>query len=87
MESNEELQEYLIRLFEQLQEKTPDIAQELLTASRFATGSPSEFFHEAFSALQRVREGASTVLTQKETFDLACVISQIETAFNKIGGA
>lgn len=88
LESNQELFEYLVWLSNELRMKQQDeLARHLTHASRFASGSPSEFFHEAQLALCEVRDSASAALSPETIADLRSVIAQLSGSFKKIGGA
>lgn len=88
LKSNKELLDYLVELageLKQLNENT--VANDLLSASRFYNGSPSEFLHEAHCALinaKKICESKSYAI-QLENID--AVIRQIDFAFKQIGGA
>lgn len=59
----------------------------VIDASKFASGSLSEFLHEARIALARVLRLHEKDLPTKQTEDLRSVIRQIDDAFRRIGGA
>jgi hypothetical protein len=63
------------------------IAEELVRASRFATGSPSEFLHEAELAIRKTIDCCGDVLTPVQIDELKGVLKQIDEAFDDVGGA
>lgn len=88
LQNNEDLFEYLVQLGESLQaHKRSSLAENVNQASRFASGSASEFMHEAQLALTLVKENQPEYLSVDEMKDLEGVIAQIREAFQKIGGA
>jgi hypothetical protein len=85
--TNSELFDYLRWLADTLASGgCPKLADEVRIASRFAAGSPSEFLHEAQTALKRVMSG-DTPLTQAQLADVADAVEEIEGAFKTVGGA
>jgi len=88
LQNNEDLFQYLVELGGILQkhEKTA-LAEIVNQASRFASGSASEFMHEAQVALELVKRDQPEYLSTNQIGDLEEVISQIRMAFQKIGGA
>jgi hypothetical protein len=88
LSSNAELLEYLRHLVDELRRSDEsEFADVVLTASFFASGSPSEFLHEARTALGKVRLNCVGKLSSKEFEKLSSVIAQIDVAFRQIGGA
>lgn len=88
LQNNNELLDYLVWLSAELKSKDqPEAAEAVCIASRFAIGSPSEFFHEALESLKQVRTKCASVLNPSQLADLTSVVEQIEVAFRKIGGA
>ncbi|MES2996027.1 MAG: hypothetical protein V4733_04370 [Verrucomicrobiota bacterium] len=88
LRNNEELFEYLVQLGESLQvHQKSELAEIVNQASRFASGSASEFMHEAQAALELVKKDQPEYLSIDEIKDLEGVITQIREAFQKIGGA
>lgn len=87
VQSNSDLHEYLLWLGSVLDEVgEPLRAEELRLAARFASGSATEFLHEAQLALEgALRSDATLTVEQRE--ELAQVISQIADAFRSVGGA
>lgn len=86
--SNADLFEYLTRLAEEfIKQDMLEVADKLLQANRFATGSPSEFFQEAQVVLRVVKTTCRARLTEAQLEDIDGVIEQIESAFRRIGGA
>lgn len=85
LKDNSELIEYLansaqvFRLNNHL-----ELAVELERAVLFANGSPSEFLHEAQTALQSVVSAKPSGI---ELDEINAVIGQIKEAFRKAGGA
>jgi hypothetical protein len=63
-----------------------DAAETILLASRFASGSASEFLHESHLALKKVRSACSGKLTPSRLDNITSVIEQIEEAFRHVGG-
>jgi hypothetical protein len=87
IDNNEDLYEFLLRLAEELQAHgEAQLAKEVIFASRFASGSASEFLHEAHHVLTKI-EQCRPALTPKESRNLKDVITQIDQAFRTIGGA
>jgi len=81
------LYEYLVRLSGELTSLGElDLAEKVRFASRFASGSPSEFLGEARLALTLVSDHCALKLTEKEIIEIKSVIQQINVAFMKIGG-
>jgi hypothetical protein len=88
LQNNQDLLEYLIQLGRKLQAwQHPELAESVSQASRFASGSASEFMHEAQLALERLRKDPPRELSSSELQDLEAVLAQVEDAFQKIGGA
>lgn len=88
LESNEDLFEYLIKLRETLKEiGHVEHADNVSRSSQFASGSASEFLHEAHSALQIIAEKKPDKLSDSEFEKLESVLAQINEAFQKIKGA
>jgi hypothetical protein len=88
LQNNSELFEYLVGLSKDLQSAKHDaLAAEIITASRFAVGSASEFLHETQIALEKVARERPAGLSLGQMQDVEAVIHQIKEAFRKIGGA
>ncbi|MGH8509908.1 MAG: hypothetical protein ACREU8_00505 [Gammaproteobacteria bacterium] len=88
LQSNKDLLEFLLRFATELEAGgETELAKDLLFASRFASGSASEFLHEAHQILARIDGSRPSVLTTEQSNDLKAVIIQINEAFRKIGGA
>ena len=88
LQNNEELFLYLIQLAENLNRcKQAKLSEAILKASRFASGSASEFMHEAQQALEGVEKVSPKGLSNEELEDIDDVINQIKKAFKDIGGA
>lgn len=86
--SNQELFQYLVALGNRLKASNQlGLADAVLTASRFASGSASEFMHEAQLALIEVAKSRLVPLTAEERSEIESVIAQIREAFRKIGDA
>ncbi len=85
LKDNADLFRYLIGLSKKLCDARHfELADTAKTASLFASGSPSEFLHEAQSSLEQIS------MARPEQIDLGeldSVIAQIKEAFKKIGGA
>lgn len=87
LKSNRELRMYLTWLENELRlNREKDIAEAVAQASKLASGSTSEFFHESERALAMVRR-ESSVFSLRQLDDMSAVIRQIEKAFGGIGGA
>jgi len=87
LKDNNELYEYLVQLVGNLERgQYYDLAEIVNHASRFASGSASEFMHEAQLALERVKK-EQPKLSSSENQDVDAVLSQIKESFRKIGGA
>lgn len=88
LNSNDDLYRYLVSLGNELIQKgASEIPDKLMAASQFAFGSPSEFLHEAMSALTLVDTNCQDILTQPQLAELESVIGEIKKAFDRIGGA
>jgi hypothetical protein len=88
MKSNTDLKNFLIHLADEVRASgAPNASEDLLTASRFASGSPSEFLHEAQAALKRTMQSFNHALSGDQRDAVKSVIKQIETAFKQGGGA
>lgn len=85
MKNNSELFEYLEQTAQVLRSSNRvELAIELERAGLFVNGSPSEFLHEAQTALQSVTNAEPADI---EIGEVLAVISQIKEAFQKVGGA
>jgi hypothetical protein len=85
LKNNSEFLEYLVRTAQVLRSNNHvELAEELERAGLFANGSPSEFLHEAQTALQSVTSAKPAGI---ELGEVHAVISQIKEAFRKVGGA
>jgi hypothetical protein len=89
LQSDRELHDFLLKLSEELTSKGAiEMAQEVGRASRFASGSPSDFLHESQMALRSViAKSGSIALSELQLEQIKSIIRQIEIAFLKIGGA
>lgn len=88
LENNEDLYEFLLGLAKELQARgKAQLAKEVIFASRFASGSASEFLHEAHQILTKIDRFRPAALTIEESRYLKDVITQINEAFLQIGGA
>jgi hypothetical protein len=88
LQNNEDLFEYLVQLGARLETcQHPELAEIVNQPSRFASGSASEFMHEAQLALERVRKDHPKGLSNSDLQDVEVVLAQIKEAFRKIGGA
>ncbi len=88
LQSNKDLLEFLLRLAAELEARgETQFAKDVMIASRFASGSASEFLHEAHQILTRIDGSRPSVLTTEQSNDVKAVITQIYEAFLKIGGA
>ena len=88
LQNNEEVFEYLVQLGDNLQKYDHhELAEKVTHASRFVSGSASEFLHEAQLVLQQIANESDTGLSHSEMGDLKAVLTQINEAFLKIGGA
>lgn len=88
LSSNAELFEYLRHLVDVLRRSGQrQLADAVLASSRFASGSPSEFLHEARIALESVSSSRTNGLPSEELEMLSSVIGQLDAAFRQIGGA
>lgn len=88
LQNDKELFDYLVWLSSELNSKgKSELAEEVRIASRFASGSASEFLHEAQTVLKKVRADCTSVLSEAQLADAASASEQIETAFKKVGGA
>jgi hypothetical protein len=88
LKSDKDLFDFLVFLSKQFYSYGQnDIANELNFASRFASGSTSEFYHESEIVLKRVRDSFKDLLTESQFLEIISVIDQIDSAFKRIGGA
>lgn len=88
LQSNLDLLAYMQKLATDLKAVGAlDDAYRIADASKFASGSPSEFLHEARNSLAGTLQSQEKVLTAIQMEDLRSVIRQIDDAFRKIGGA
>lgn len=87
--SNDDLYFYLCNLAADLRNcGAPNAAFDpLLHASKFITGSSSEFLHESQMALREALEFGASMLTADQTQQASLIIEQIEDAFRKVGGS
>lgn len=86
--SNAQLFAYLRDLENELRNSHEiEAAEAILLASKFASGSPSEFLHESQLALQKVQSTCARRLTAIQLAKVTSVIEQIEEAFRSVGGA
>ena len=84
--SNSDLVDYLNELAERLKNEH-DFRDALLRTTRFSSGSSSEFLHEAYVALNRIKLSSLAVLKSEDLVQIDSVLSQIQQAFDAIGGA
>lgn len=85
LRNNDDLLDYLVRTARVLVDSGHGaLAQRVERAALFANGSPSEFLHEAQSALRSLGIAKPSGLDLSE---LRSVVDQIEVAFRSIGGA
>jgi hypothetical protein len=88
LQSNDDLASYLVWLGNRLGDGgQAALADDVILASRFANGSPSEFLHEAQTALEKVVHLRPSSLANEEIEGAKAVVVQIKVAFKKIGGA
>ena len=86
LQSNKDLLEFLVRLAAELEARVEtELAKDVMFASRFASGSTSEFLHEIHQSLTRIGGSEPSVLTTEQS-NVETVITQIIEAFRKIGG-
>lgn len=85
LQDNADLFKYLMRTAQFLRSQNHvQLAVDVERAALFASGSPSEFLHEAQASLERV------VSAKPRGFGLVevhTVINQIKEAFRNVGGA
>ena len=87
LRDNNDLFNYLVRLGSELESlKMQTLADRVLFASKFVTGSPSEFLHEAQEALKNVKTNCGSNLPEGRLLEVSNVIEQIEKAFQQVGG-
>ena len=85
LKDNSELLKYLAQSAQALlSNNCGELAEEIERAELFANGSPSEFLHEAQTALESITNAKPEGI---ELGEVHAVISQIKEAFRKIGGA
>ena len=87
LQNNDDLYRYLLWLSDELKQKGMfEVSREVEWASKFANGSPSEFLHEAVTALTSAHAKCSDILTEAQLTEVASVIGQIHAAFQRVGG-
>jgi hypothetical protein len=88
LKSNEGLATYLARVGADLRNAgAHGLAEDLERARRFASGSPSEFLHQAELALTSVCDNHKGTLNSEAAMEMLAVLTQIRAAFSKVGGA
>lgn len=88
LQSNLDLLAYLRKLAADLEAiDALDDARGIVGASKFASGSPSEFLHEARNALASVLQSREKDFSAIQMEDLRSVMRQIDDAFRELGGA
>ncbi|MFH0344212.1 MAG: hypothetical protein ACHBNF_19300 [Chromatiales bacterium] len=88
LQSNQDLLEFLLGFANELEARgETQLAKDVMFASRFASGSASEFLHEAHQILTRIDGSKPSVLTTEQSNGVKAVITEINEAFRKIGGA
>jgi hypothetical protein len=88
IESNDDLEKYLLELSTELRSCGRDAtAEQVHHASLFAQGSASEFLYEAEKALKEVQRTCVDVLPEMVIAQVARVLRQITEAFDRVGGA
>jgi hypothetical protein len=87
-DSNEQLRDFLIALSVGVDgQGKRECAETLSRASRFYSGSPSEFLHEASVAIRQTLVDCADVLGTDQVREVGDVLKQIDEAFKRIGGA
>jgi hypothetical protein len=90
-QSNDELAEFLVELGALLKDLGETrLSDELTSAARYRSGSPSEFLHEAQRALREVVQALpedSRLLARAATATIEQTIAGIDDAFRRVGGA
>ena len=83
-----DLYEYLVSLGSRLEGiGARHSAREVLHVSKFVTGSTSEFYGEARLVLPKILERHRSTLSEMDRARLREVITAIENAFARVGGA
>jgi hypothetical protein len=83
-----DLYNYLLWLAEQLQSAgAVQAASDVRQASKFASGSTSEFYGESRLLLPKVLQSEGGRMPELERARLAATIELIESEFRRIGGA
>jgi tellurite resistance protein len=86
--SNAQLFDYLCDLARELQRcNETEAADAIVAASKFISGSPSEFLHESRVALVKVQSTCRESLSSFLLEGVSSVVNQIDDAFRRIGGA
>jgi len=68
LQSNKDLLEFLLRFATELEARgETQLAEDVMFASRFASGSASEFLHEAHQILTRIDGSKPSVLTTEQS--------------------
>jgi len=84
--SSELLYQYLVTVAEKLESRgANDLANKIIFASKFASGSTSELFGEAKLALVNLMNKHNNVLSQEEVAEVNKIISQIDSEFLRVG--
>ncbi|HPD48697.1 MAG TPA: hypothetical protein P5279_17265 [Anaerohalosphaeraceae bacterium] len=84
----DELYQYLLRLRKILQQRGASaLAEKVQFASDFALGSTSEYYTEAEGALKSVLVEHKGILHEQELCALREMLTKIDAAFKRIGGA
>lgn len=84
----DDLYQYLLRLQEILRLRgATKLAETVQFASRFASGSTTELYTEAETALKTVLDEQQGILTEQEVVDLREKLAGIDAEFKLIGGA
>jgi hypothetical protein len=87
LKNNDDLLDYLYSLQVELGSAGEyKLADLVVHVQLFASGSPSEFFHEAKVALKTITQECRA-LSQERLQQVSVVVTQIDLAFDAIGGA
>lgn len=87
IKDNNDLFKYLLYLHEELKNNgCLQLAEEVRVASRFISGSATEFLHESQSVLKKIVY-ENNCLVETEYAQVLNVIEIIDDAFKSVGGA
>ena len=87
IKDNNDLFKYLMWLHCELQNNGKfQLAEEVRIASRFISGSPTEFLHESQAVLKKIVNEKNS-FKESDINEILAVIVSIDNAFRSVGGA